>query len=170
MTTVVVCYSLTGNTRRLAEMVALRLGAEVTGLIAPAVQHGPLAMLWLGFLTLIGRDTPVRLDHRMPEDADLVILAAPVWAGRVAFPMRAWLAAGPHLPRHRALIMTGGSPTMSARAMAEFARAAGGTPEATLYIGERALRAGGPLPAVDDFCARLGGRPPPARDQSPLDR
>lgn len=170
MTTVAVCYSLTGNTRRLAEMVAARLGAEVTGLIAPEVREGPLSMLWLGFLTLIGRETPVRLEHRMPEDAGLVILAAPVWAGRVAFPMRAWLAAGPPLPRRRALIMTGGSPTMSAKAMAEFARAAGGTAEATLYVGERALRAGGPLPAVDAFCARLGGTVPSAGDQSPLDR
>jgi hypothetical protein len=163
MNSVVICYSLTGTTRKLAERVAARIGASVTALNAPKVRGGPLALLRLGFLALYGRSTPVNLDHPLPPTADLAILAAPVWAGKVAFPMRVWLNSDPVLPAHRALIMTGGAPTESREAMADFTRRAGGRVTATLYADARSVLADRTQPQVDAFCAAILGH-------SPLDR
>jgi hypothetical protein len=105
----------------------------------------------------------VSLDRPLPPDCDLAILAAPVWAGRVAQPMRSWLATGPALPARVALVMTGGAPGRNNMALADFARRAGITPVAQLYLREGALRDGQVAEAISTFCAGLvPAQAPPA--------
>ncbi|MEI6098968.1 MAG: hypothetical protein WCS20_11850 [Alphaproteobacteria bacterium] len=155
MITAVVVYSNTGNTRLVADAIADRLGVVVTVLVADQVQPTPWAILRLGFAVLFGGTTPVRIVGPDPAGADLVVLAAPVWAGRLAVPMRSWLATKPALPKRVALVMTGGAPAPSSRAMPDFADHAGCKPVATLYASEAQMASGGYATACDTFCRQI---------------
>jgi hypothetical protein len=152
MVAAIVVYSNTGNTWRVAEAVAMRLGATLATVRAPEVRPTPLAMFRLGFATLFGGVTPVQLQGPDHSSADLLILAAPVWAGRVAVPMRSWLATRPPLAARVALVMTGGASKASATAFADFAKHAGVTPVTTLYVSEAEAKARNFAPACDRFC------------------
>ena len=155
MVTTILVYSLTGNTAIVAQALAERLGAGVANLVAPKVKATPLAVLRLGYATLFGGKTPVQLQGPDPTRADLLILAAPVWAGRLSVPMRTWLAGHPALPRRVALVMTGGNPAPSTTALADFAARAGVTPLATLYLSEARIKTGDFAADCASFCQRL---------------
>jgi hypothetical protein len=150
----VVVYSLSGNTLRVAGMVAQAMAASLGRIEAPDVRPGRLAMLRLGFAALFGGRAGVGLDGAGLAGCDLGILAAPVWAGRVAVPMRSWLQARPVLPPRLALVMTGGAATNDA-AFADFERRAGRRAVARLYLAEASLRDGSAAAAVAAFCAGL---------------
>ncbi len=157
MGTVILVYSLSGNTRRVAEAIATRLSATISVLQAPKVKPSVLAVVRLGFATLFGGTTPVLVQGPEPTRADLLILAGPVWAGRLNVPMRSWLAAHPVLPARVALVMTGGQPTVSTPAFADFAARAGVTPVATLYVSEAEATADTFGAACNRFCGQLTG-------------
>lgn len=151
MNTAIVVYSLTGKTRRLADRMAAVLGAEVCEIRAPDIRPGRLAIVTLGFRTLVRSRVRVALNRPLPAGIDAVVLAAPVWVGRVAFPMRDWLASGPALPPRRAVAMTGGDPRGPGAALAAFARLTGAPAACTLYVPEGALDD----PALDARIATL---------------
>ena len=155
MVAAIVVYSNTGNTRRVAEAVGKSLAVPVASLLAPMVKPTPWAVLRLGFATLFGGTTPVQLQGANPAGAELVVLAAPVWAGRLSVPMRSWLATHPALPERVALVMTGGAPTVSPNAFADFASHAGRKPVATFYASEAEVKAGTFTAACEAFCRKL---------------
>ncbi len=157
MRTAIIVYSLTGNTRRVADAVAKRLAAEVSVVVAPQVRPGNFSIFRWGMAAWLGLPTPVSLNGPGAAGFDAVVLAAPVWAGRVAVPMRAWLHTGPVLPARIGLVMTGGAASQSARPFADFARFAKATPKAQLYLSEKAMTSGKIDAEVAAFCAALVG-------------
>jgi hypothetical protein len=96
MKTVIVVYSRTGRSLRIAEMLAARLGLELCRIDCP--RYAGVAGLWRGW-----RDA--RRGH-LPEititpaigAADLLILGGPVWAGRFAPPLRRLMSEARRLP------------------------------------------------------------------------
>ncbi len=157
MRTAIIIYSLTGNTRRVADAIARRLAAEVSVVVAPQVRPGNFSIFRWGMAAWLGLPTPVSLNGPGAAGFDAVVLAAPVWAGRLAVPMRAWLQLRPALPARVGLILTGGAPSQSARPFADFARFAGAVPRAQLYLSEKAIASGKIDVEVEAFCAALVG-------------
>ncbi len=155
MSVAVLVSSISGNTRSVAEAVASGLGATLTALEAPAVRPRFWSVISLGYAALFGGSTPVTLSGPDPTTADLIVLAAPVWAGRLSVPMRSWLATRPALPRRVALIMTGDAADGNPNALSDFAKHVGLTPEATLYVASDRVKAGSFAPDVAAFCLKL---------------
>jgi len=87
----VVYYSRTGNTRRAAEIIAARLGAETEEIIDHRSRDGPIG--WL----LAGRDggrknlTEIEPPRQDPSGYDLVVVGTPVWNDNVSAPVRTYL-------------------------------------------------------------------------------
>lgn len=161
MTIRILCYSLTGNTGTLACRVAEDLEAELYDIRADGPAKPGIWGLWgilrLAFVTLTGRKARIEVQDVDWAGSDLLILAAPVWAGHVAAPMRTWLRGRPNLPDQVALIVTSGDPNWPDGMIAEFSDLAGRTPSAVLHQGEALVRSGAYGPAVEVFCAALGG-------------
>jgi hypothetical protein len=90
MVTTILVYSLSSNTRRVADTLAAELEAGLAALGAPQVRASPAALgapqvraspwaiLRLSFATILGGYTPVQVNGPDPTLADLLILAAPV--------------------------------------------------------------------------------------------
>ena len=159
MSASVLVSSVTGTTLTVARAIADALGATLTELAAPKVQPRPWSVLSLGYATLFGGTTPVTLSGPDPTRADLIVLAAPVWAGRLSVPMRSWLGGHPALPQRVALVMTGDNPIGNPGALPDFARQVGVSPVATLYLCSTRVKQGGLDPEVTEFCRALGHSP-----------
>lgn len=75
----VVCYSRSGLTRRVADAIAARLGCDVEELVDAVDRRGLFGYFRAGFDAFFGRATslvPIRHD---PREYDVIIVGTPVW-------------------------------------------------------------------------------------------
>jgi len=142
----VVFYSRTGTTKKLAGQVAAELGADLEEIVDRKSRRGPVGFV-VGAKDALMKSMPEIDDPvRDPADYDLIVVGTPVWAGTMAPAVRTWLS------RHEAalkkvayLITAGGSGVQgTVKAMDELA---GRTPVATLFAKTKEVR--------DDRCASV---------------
>jgi len=155
MKALVVCYSRTGNTRKLAEAVAAALGAELEAITEPAGRAGFWGYLAAGRDAILKRSTPIGPLAADPAAFELVIVGTPVWAFTMASPVRSFLAGAAGKLKAVAFFCTQGG-SGHQRTFREMERLAGRPPRATLVLTERELK-GDFGPKVGEFAKALGG-------------
>ena len=95
----VIYYSRTGATRRLAEAIANALQADIEPIIDRENRSGIFGYLRSVAQSLQKRDALIEPMKTDPASYDLVVIGTPVWAWSVSSPVRAYLAAyRGHLP------------------------------------------------------------------------
>ncbi len=95
MKTLVVYYSLTGNTKRMAEIVAEELDARVQPLVPlNDIPRRGLRKYWHAARQTFGKACPELqpLEHD-PQTFDRLVIGTPVWAGSYAPALRSFLSA-----------------------------------------------------------------------------
>jgi len=108
--TLVVYYSRTGTTRKLAEQIAEALDADVEEIIDRKDRSGVLGYLASGKDALIRKEADIRPPSRGPSRYRLVVVGTPVWAFSMSCPIRAYLARQKEgLPDVAFFLTTGGS-------------------------------------------------------------
>lgn len=108
MKAAVVYYSLEGHTRKVAQEVARQLDATLVELTCakPYATSGPAKYGRASKDTLLGA-RPELVPYSFDDEAfDLVVLAAPCWAGRPAAPLNTFLADHDLAGVRRAAIIT----------------------------------------------------------------
>jgi hypothetical protein len=158
----VLYYSNTGNTQKVAKALADRLGAELAEVTCPAYLnwYGPLAMAW----DIFTRHRPT-VNIVAPKHArhDLIVVGGPVWAARAAPPIMSAIRDLPGEFDAVALFVTcsGNSPKSPPEpAIAEMTAAAPTSVLATQILREDEIRVSGLAHRVEIFAAML-------RDQLP---
>ncbi len=157
MRVLVVYYSRSGTTRKLAERIARSLGADLEELADRTDRHGILGYLrsgrdaWKQRLTQLA---PLAVD---PTAYDLVIVGSPVWNMSLSVPVRTFLADHGKQLRSVAFFCTMGDrgSTRVFRQMTELCRQA---PVATFARTEHELASPEQQTAIASFVSRL--RPP----------
>lgn len=92
MKVLVVYYSRTGNTKKVAEMLAVKQGYDIEEIKSIKSYAGSLG--W----TLAGKEGSQKVNAKIkpteknPADYDLVVLGTPIWAWNISSPIRAYLA------------------------------------------------------------------------------
>ncbi len=133
----VVFYSRTGHTRKVAEAIARASGADTEELIDTVNRRGRVGYLRCAFDVAFKRTTRLRPTRRDPADYDLVILGSPVWAA-VSTPMRTYLLSNRSAFKRVAFFLTLGG--MGAdKVFKEMRTLAGREPAAELAVTEREL-------------------------------
>ena len=84
----VLYYSFTGNTKKIAEEIASRLQADTERLEDVKSRSPGIGYLWMVLQVIFKTPAKIRPLSKALADYDLVILGAPVWAGAMAAPMR----------------------------------------------------------------------------------
>ena len=118
MKTLIVYYSRTGNTRRLAVALAEVLDADVTEIECDRYRPGPLRYLRAGYDSVKGNLPPIDIPEPNYPDYDLVLLGSPIWTSYPALPLRAFLAGRPDLPAKTGLFLTFGGHSPPEKAVA----------------------------------------------------
>ncbi|MEK9661645.1 MAG: hypothetical protein VW644_07925 [Alphaproteobacteria bacterium] len=92
-TVLIVYYSETGNTRAVADALDKALDATVERISAPLFDDHRSFWLfsWRLVTALVGGAAKVAPPQHDPAGFDLVVLASPVWGGRLSTPMRGYL-------------------------------------------------------------------------------
>jgi len=85
----VVYYSRTGTTRRLAEVLAKALQADIEPVIDTKKRSGTLGYLRSVVEALQKRGAPIEPMRTDPRSYDLVVIGTPVWAWSVSLAVSA---------------------------------------------------------------------------------
>lgn len=123
--TLVIYYSLSGHSRDIALTIARSLGADVEE-IKSSRSFGTgvsSSLLWQLFkCRVFGAIWPVLSIGRNASDYDVVIIGGPIWVGRLAPPVMAWLQQT-NIPSSTrlAVFVTAGRPAPFPRAFADVA-------------------------------------------------
>lgn len=93
MKTILVYYSMGGNTDYAAKKIAERTGAELLRLETARAypKSTALKMFWCGRAAMFGDRPKLKPYTFSAKDYDLVILGSPVWAGTITPPLRTFL-------------------------------------------------------------------------------
>jgi flavodoxin len=150
----VVYYSWTGHTRQIAEAIAAELSADVEEIREVRPRAGWVAYFRSVWEALRSRSAPIGKPQKNASAYDLVVLGTPVWAGRVASPMRTYIAQERGRFARIALFCTEGGAN-GEKAMAQVAQLCGKEPAATLIVTERDIRSGAYRQKVADFAKAL---------------
>jgi len=86
-----VYYSRSGHTRRLAEQIAEHCGADIEEIVDSVGRRGVLGFLRSLLEALLRLPAPIEPSRRSPRNYDTVIVGSPVWAGQVPSPVRSYL-------------------------------------------------------------------------------
>jgi flavodoxin len=155
MKTLIVYYSRSGNTRKVAEELAQELKADVEQLIDHKNRHGILGWLgagWSAAKKLGTVITPAKFD---PSGYDLVIVGTPLWAfGGISPAVRTYLNQTKGKIRKIAFFLTKGG-TPGEKAFTQLTEVSALTPIATLEITAKELKQVISLQKFRDFLAAL---------------
>jgi multimeric flavodoxin WrbA len=155
MKTLVVYYSLWGNTRAVATAIAKELGADLEEIRCSRYSPGAWGFVRAAFDSLRGKLPPVEAVSNELSQYDRIVIGGPVWASHLATPVRAFLRHESTRLSQTAFFVTLGG-TGSERALQEMKQMAGGAePQATLAVRERDIKAAKYGAAVSDFVSKV---------------
>lgn len=140
MKTLVVYYSRSGSTQRVAQTLAKNLAADLEEIIDLTPRSGAGGWLRAGRDATLKRDTPIQALQTLPDDYELVVVGTPVWSFNVTPAIRTFLHEyGPRCRRVAFFCVMGGSgENRTFRTMTELA---GKQPLATLAMRESQAQA-----------------------------
>jgi flavodoxin len=151
--TLVVYHSRSGRTRRIAQALARRLGADLEDIRIVQPMPGALGYVLCAIEALAGLAPALRAPHRDPSDYELVVIGTPVWFWSVSSPVRSWLESHPMLEARVAFFCTMGASGASCvfDMMRRISRRA---PLATLALTDAQVD-GGQLDGLERFVQQL---------------
>jgi flavodoxin len=92
MKTVIVYYSRSGATRRLADEIAAKTGADVEEIIYTESMSGIIGFVRAGHQSMSQKPAPIKPLKADLGGYDLVVLGSPVWAGKLSAPALSFLS------------------------------------------------------------------------------
>lgn len=104
----VVYYSKSGNTERVAKDIAIRLNADIEKIIDKKNRAGLIGFIAGGRDAMKKKTTEIGLIEKNPAAYDLVIIGTPVWAGDMAPAARTYLVQNKDKIRNFACFETSG--------------------------------------------------------------
>jgi Flavodoxin len=107
--TLIVYYSLSGNTQRVAKDLAAYLGADLLRIRERTDRHGFRGYLRAAFDSLRERPTVLMNVARDAGDYELTIVGTPIWAGRITPAVRTYLESIRGRARNIAFFTTSGN-------------------------------------------------------------
>ena len=160
--TLVVYYSRTGTTRKVAQMIAAALGAEIEEIRETTSRSGVIGYLQACYDAIKRRSAPIVGGTKNPANYDLVVIGTPVWVSRVPPPVRSYIAtAKDRLPAVAFFCTLGGNG--AAATLKQMEGLAGKAPRASCAIMAHQLARGLSGSIVDGFVKGLTTTPVPAK-------
>lgn len=127
MSTVILSYSLSGNNRALAASLAEALG----GFHLDVVESKPRTTQTITFDILFNRIPSVQPEPKVLDQYDRVVFMGPVWMGKIATPLRPYLAyLKKHPIRYSFVSISGGADGDNPKLAGELFKRTGTKPEA----------------------------------------
>lgn len=108
MRTLVIYYSRTGTTRKLANALAAELNADIEEVGCDRYRPGAFRYLRAGYDSLRGNLPSIEVPQMNVSEYDRVLIGAPIWTSYPALPIRTFLASAPPFPARIIVFLTYG--------------------------------------------------------------
>jgi len=149
----IVYYSRTGVTEKLADFIAKKVGAETEEIKDTVNRAGVLGYMSAGRDAMKRRLTKLEKPNYNPADFDLVIIGTPIWAWNMSTPIRTYLEEYKSQFKQAAFFCTmGGSGHETA--FKEMGEIIGRKPVATLSLKTKEVVTGD-FNKADKFCEEI---------------
>lgn len=135
----VIYFSNSGNTRRLAMEISHSLNCDMEEIKTPVSYKGFRGYQKALFHILFNREPQIKSLRHNPADYDLIILGSPVWWGTLSAPVRTFLEAYKHNIRNIAFFITQSGSYGKAKVFSQLEKMSEKTSIANLAITEREL-------------------------------
>jgi flavodoxin len=109
MKSLVVFYSRTGTTKKVAEAISKKLNADIEEIVDLKSRKGILGFFSGGKDAFKKELTKIKKTEKNPADYDLVLIGSPIWAGTMVPAVRTYL--NDAKIKKAAFFATGGSPS-----------------------------------------------------------
>jgi flavodoxin len=152
----VVFFSRSGTTRRVANDIASRLACPIAEITEPKPRRGAIAYMRSAFEALAGSWPEIgKFPHNLRE-FPLIVVGTPVWAGHLASPVRSLLALRRHELKTLSAFCTMGG-LDPGKTFEDIRLVSGKNLAATLAMSERELASSEYAAKLDTFIAALRG-------------
>ncbi len=153
----IVYFSRTGYTRRIAEEIAAACGADIEPIQDVRARSGIWGYLRSGREAWRKRLIDIQPPTKRPSDYDLVVLGTPVWAGNICSPVRAYVAAHQENFMQVAFFCTQGG-SGADKVLHDMAELCGRRPVASVALNDEEIKKGRYAEKLKQFLA-LVARP-----------
>ena len=108
MTTAIVYYSMSGNTKYVADKIAERIEADVIRIdpVKAYPDKGAKKFIWGGKSAVMGEKPALHPYEFNVEKYDRIILGTPVWASNFAPPIRTFIKENPNIHGKKLAVFT----------------------------------------------------------------
>ncbi|MCF7855175.1 MAG: NAD(P)H-dependent oxidoreductase [Candidatus Pacebacteria bacterium] len=154
MKILVVYFSRTGNTRKVATRIAESLQADIEEIKETQSRAGVAGYFGAGLASLFRKTPRIEPHARKAADFDLTIIGTPVWAFTMAAPVRTYLEQNAGAFSKVAFFCTMGGSGAS-RTFQHMQEILGTVPEATLSLNERQLKGNDLQDLIREFTEKM---------------
>lgn len=156
MRALLVYYSRTGHTRKIAEAIAKELQCDVDEIVDTAKRSGPGGFMLSGRQATKKELTKIEPPKKDPSQYDIVIIGTPVWATTMSAPVRTYVAENKARLKRVAFFCTlGGFGVESV--FHDLEDLTGKTADGTLAINTPSLKEGNYTDSVKQFADIIRG-------------
>ena len=155
MKTLIVYYSRTGNTAKVAKALEKLLDADMCEIRCDKYSGGVWRYLLAGYDSVAGRLPAITLPTFSVTNYDLVLIGTPVWTSHPSLPVRAFAADKPRLPDRIGLFFTYGGHSPAQKAVDELTALFAAPVKASLAIQSDQLDGDEYIAAVSRFAEQL---------------
>ena len=148
-------YSMSGNTRAIADEIRGALGADIAEIREPRTRHGVGGAVRALFDAVLRRQPPILPIDRDPARYDMLVLGGPVWGGRMAAPVRTFAKQYATQVPHVAFFCTEGGRGADT-AFADLETLCAHAPKATLVVDGKHLEPAHHRAELGHFASCMG--------------
>ncbi|MFH1210150.1 MAG: flavodoxin [archaeon] len=91
MKTLVVYYSRTGTTKKVAESISKEIKGDIEEILDTKNRDGVIGYIKAGRDATLKRLTLIKNINKNPKDYDLIIIGTPIWVWTMATPIRTYM-------------------------------------------------------------------------------
>lgn len=91
MKSLIVYYSRTGKTKKVAEFIKEELNGEIEEITSLKNRNGILGILLSIYESLFKKLTPIKEIEKDLKNYDLIVIGTPIWAGNFSSPVRTFI-------------------------------------------------------------------------------
>ncbi|PIN86028.1 hypothetical protein COV19_06770 [Candidatus Woesearchaeota archaeon CG10_big_fil_rev_8_21_14_0_10_44_13] len=150
MKSLVIFYSRTGTTKKVAMEIARLLKADTEEIIDTKNREGPIGYLLSGRDATLRKAARIKKPVKNPSSYDLVIIGTPIWAWNMSAPVRAYLIQAKGRIKKTAFFCTMGG-SGDDRAFSEMEMILGKKPAAKLALLTKEVMKGQHIQKEKDF-------------------
>lgn len=155
--TLIAYYSMSGHTRKLANEIRNATGAVLEEINEPNPRRGFSGVVRALVDAVARRTPPILAAANNPADYELLVIGGPVWAGRMAAPVRTYAQRYGAQAPHVAFFCTEGGRGADT-AFADLEKLCQKPPDATLVVDAAHLPIIEHAVPLSSFTSRLGAR------------